>query len=79
MDRFPFPDDLIEAQRQWHATYRALAVPRPLHATDLRRRLLLLSARVYWHPFWSTSEGWSPAARVELRQLTAGDRRADAA
>ncbi|WP_075268716.1 hypothetical protein [Streptomyces sp. Tue 6075] len=47
---------------------------RPRHATELRRRLLLLSVRVEWHPFWST-----PAARVELRRLTAGDRRTDAA
>ncbi|WP_367540404.1 hypothetical protein [Streptomyces globisporus] len=74
MDRFPFPDDLIDAQREWHATYRALAVPRPRHATELRRRLLLLSVRIHWHPFWST-----PAARVELRRMTAGARNVDAA
>ncbi|MFB6664689.1 MULTISPECIES: hypothetical protein [unclassified Streptomyces] len=79
MDCFPFPDDLIRAQREWHATYRALAVPRPRRATGLRRRLLLLSVRIHWHPFWSTPEGWSPAARVELRRLTAADRRTDAA
>ncbi|MEU5138012.1 hypothetical protein AB0H02_37165 [Streptomyces californicus] len=70
---------MIEAQRQWHSTYQALAVPSPRHAAELRRRLLLLSARVYWHPFWSTSEGWSPAARLELRRLNAGHRKADAA
>ncbi|MEU6938670.1 hypothetical protein ABZ943_18490 [Streptomyces rubiginosohelvolus] len=79
MDRFPFPDDLIDTQREWHATHRALAVPRPRHATELRRRLLLLSVRIYWHPFWSTPAGWSPAARVELRRLTAGDRQVNAA
>ncbi|MGW3503001.1 hypothetical protein ACWDMY_20210 [Streptomyces globisporus] len=79
MDRFPFPDDLIAAQREWHDTYRALAVPRPRYATELRRRLLLLSVRIEWHPWWSTPAGWSPAARVELRRMTAGDRRADAA
>ncbi|MFI0005772.1 hypothetical protein ACH4NR_37050 [Streptomyces globisporus] len=78
MDRFPFPDDLIAAQREWHATYRALAVPRPRHATELRRRLLHLSVRIHWHPFWSTPAG-PPAARVELRRMTAGDRRTDAA
>ncbi|MFF3036416.1 hypothetical protein ACFVS7_36085 [Streptomyces rubiginosohelvolus] len=79
MDRFPFPDDLIDAQREWHAAYRALAVPRPRHATELRRRLLLLSVRIEWHPWWSTPAGWSPAARVELRRMTAGDRQADVA
>ncbi|MGW6463646.1 hypothetical protein [Streptomyces rubiginosohelvolus] len=79
MDRFPFPDDLIDAQREWQATYRALAAPRPRHATELRRRLLLLSVRIHWHPWWSTPAGRSLAARVELRRLTAGDRRADAA
>ncbi|WP_030705170.1 MULTISPECIES: hypothetical protein [unclassified Streptomyces] len=78
MHRFPFPDDLIAAQREWHATYRALAAPRPRHATELRRRLLLLSVRIEWHPWWSTSAGWSPAARVELRRLTAGGRSAGA-
>ncbi|MFE1545712.1 hypothetical protein ACFW61_35365 [Streptomyces microflavus] len=79
MDHLRFPDDLIRAQQQWHDTYRALAAPRPRRATELRRRLRLLSVRIHWHPFWSTPNGWSPAARVELRRLTAGDRRADAA
>ncbi|MFE1892661.1 hypothetical protein [Streptomyces microflavus] len=74
MDRFPFPDDLIHAQQQWHDTYRALAAPRPRRATELRRRLLALSARIQWHPFWSTAAGRTPAARVELRQRTAADR-----
>ncbi|WP_103511366.1 hypothetical protein [Streptomyces sp. SM13] len=69
----------IRAQQEWHATYRALAVPRPRHATELRRRLLLLSVRVHWHPWWCTPAGWSLAARVELRRLTAGERRTDAA
>ncbi|MEU6628447.1 hypothetical protein ABZ905_09145 [Streptomyces parvus] len=78
MDRYPFPDDLIRAQRDWHATYRALA-ERPRHATELRRRLILLSARIHWHPWWSTPAGWSPAARVELHRMTAGARQADAA
>ncbi|MFB8381166.1 hypothetical protein [Streptomyces rubiginosohelvolus] len=69
----------INAQREWHATYRALAAPRPHHATELRRRLLLLSVRIHWHPWWSTPAGWSPAAWVELRRLTAGQRRTNAA
>ncbi|MFD5199938.1 hypothetical protein ACFWM7_07205 [Streptomyces sp. NPDC058375] len=79
MDPFPYPDDLIHAQREWHAAYRALAVPRPRHATELRRRLLHLSVRIHWHPFWSTPAGWTPAARVELRRLTLEDRQGDAA
>ncbi|MDX2922340.1 hypothetical protein [Streptomyces sp. NE06-03C] len=79
MDRYPFPDDLIDAQREWHAAYRALAAPRPRHTAELRRRLLLLSVRIEWHPWWSTPAGWSPAARVELRRLAAGDRKAEAA
>ncbi|MEU8445982.1 hypothetical protein AB0F05_36880, partial [Streptomyces microflavus] len=74
MDRLPFPDDLIRAQQQWHDTYRALTAPRPRRATELRRRLLALSARIHWHPFWSTAAGRAPAARVELRQRTAADR-----
>ncbi|MFI1185760.1 hypothetical protein [Streptomyces californicus] len=78
MDRFPFPDDLIRAQQEWHATYRALAVARPARATELRRRLLHLSVRTHWHPWWSTPAGWSPAARVELRRQTAQGRRAGA-
>ncbi|MFB7049560.1 hypothetical protein ACFCX7_25820 [Streptomyces microflavus] len=74
MDRLPFPDDLIDAQREWHAAYRDLAVPRPRRTTELRRRLLALSARIQWHPFWATPAGRTPAARVELRQWTAADR-----
>ncbi|MGW9191258.1 hypothetical protein [Streptomyces rubiginosohelvolus] len=66
MDRCTFPADLIDAQREWHAVYRALAAPRPRPATELRRRLLLLSVRIEW-------------ARGELRRMTAGDRRAEAA
>lgn len=79
MGRFPFPDDLIRAQREWYVVYRALAVPRPRRATELRRRLLMLSTRIEWHPFWSTPDGWTPAARVELRRQTRQNRQADAA
>ncbi|MFI5791338.1 hypothetical protein [Streptomyces sp. NPDC051640] len=49
-------------------------MPRPRGATELRRRLLL-SVRIEWHPFWSAPAGWTPAARMELRPLTGGDRR----
>lgn len=79
MDRFRFPDDLIRAQQEWHATYRALAVPRPRRTAELRRRLLSLSVRIHWHPFWSSPAGRTPAARVELRQRAAGGRARGAA
>ncbi|MEU0382618.1 hypothetical protein ABZ093_35840 [Streptomyces cyaneofuscatus] len=79
MARHLFPDDLIRAQREWHATYRALAEPRPRRTTELRRRLLALSVRIHWHPFWSTPAGRTPAARVELRQRAAEGRTRGAA
>ncbi|GGU67863.1 hypothetical protein [Streptomyces daghestanicus] len=34
----------------------------------LRRRLLRLSVRLWWHPYWDTARS-APAARTELRQL----------
>ncbi|MFF8471962.1 hypothetical protein [Streptomyces griseus] len=77
MGSFPLPDDLVRAQQEWHATYRALVVPCPRGATELRC-LLHLSAPVEGHPFWSTPDGGSPAARVKLRRLAGGDRRLDA-
>ncbi|MDX3055969.1 hypothetical protein PV394_12600 [Streptomyces sp. NE06-03E] len=79
MESFPFPDDLVRAQREWHDTYRALALPRPRRATELRRRLLALSVRIHWHPFWSTPPGRTPAARVVLRQRTGEGRRTEGA
>ncbi|MCM2412160.1 MULTISPECIES: hypothetical protein [unclassified Streptomyces] len=69
MESIPFPDDLVQAQRLWFATYRELAAPRPRRTTALRRRLLALSVRLQWHPFWSTPPGRGPGARVELRRL----------
>ncbi|MFC9005654.1 hypothetical protein [Streptomyces microflavus] len=48
--------------------------PPPRRAAELRRRLLALSVRIQWHPFWATPAGRTPAARVELRQRTAADR-----
>ncbi|MFD8956320.1 hypothetical protein ACFXKH_35860 [Streptomyces caelestis] len=77
MDCFRFPDDLIRAQQDWHDTYRALAVPHPRRATELRRRLLRLSVHIQEHPFWSTATG-AAAARVELRRRTDDGRRATA-
>ncbi|MBT2392578.1 hypothetical protein J7E87_24895 [Streptomyces sp. ISL-1] len=68
MVRTMFPHDLVRAQHDWNRTYAALAAPRPGNTTVLRRRLLRLSVEVFWHPFWSTGRGRSPAARVALRQ-----------
>ncbi|MFJ8026049.1 hypothetical protein [Streptomyces sp. NPDC096311] len=66
MESAPFPHDLVQLQRAWNRTYDALAAPRPVANTVLRRRLLMLSARLWWHPFWSGS-GRMRAARMELR------------
>jgi len=79
MERFPFPEDLVRAQQEWHNTYRALAFPRPRRATELRRRLLALSVRIHCHPFWSTPPGRTPASRVDLRRRARGGRRTESA
>ncbi|MFE9674694.1 hypothetical protein ACFYO5_11340 [Streptomyces sp. NPDC006259] len=68
MDMTDFPDDLVQTQAAWNATYDALAAPRPRNTTALRRRLLLLSGRLWWHPYWETVPS-VPAARCELRQM----------
>ncbi|MFJ8314033.1 MULTISPECIES: hypothetical protein [unclassified Streptomyces] len=62
-----FPDDLLQAQREWHRTYAALA-ERPVHTTALRRRLQVLSRRIETHPFFDAMPGGAAAARVELRR-----------
>ncbi|MET8860867.1 hypothetical protein [Streptomyces sp. NPDC004579] len=62
-----FPQDLVQLEVAWCRTYDALAAPRPAGHTALRRRLLVLSARLWWHPFW-TGPGRMPAARLELRR-----------
>lgn len=68
MDVTGFPDDLVQTQAVWNATYDELAAPRHRDTTALRRRLLLLSVRLWWHPYWKTAPSVS-AARSELRQL----------
>jgi len=73
-----FPDDPVQKQAAWNATYAALAVPRPHDATALRRRLLLPSVRLWWHPYWETTPS-VPAARSELRQMTRAGRAVRAA
>ncbi|MFI2040889.1 hypothetical protein ACIOK4_42080 [Streptomyces bottropensis] len=67
MERATFPQDLIELQADWQRTYAALAVPRPVHTTALRRRLQVLSGQLLFHPYWSGPDR-TPAARVELRR-----------
>ncbi len=69
MDVTDFPDDLVQTQAAWNATYEALAAPRPHGTATLRRRLLRLSALLWWHPYWETVPSVS-AARSELRQTT---------
>ncbi|MFE9679765.1 hypothetical protein ACFYO5_37655 [Streptomyces sp. NPDC006259] len=68
MDVTDFPDDLVQTQAAWNATYNALAGPRPRDTATLRRRLLFLSVRLWWHPYWETVAS-VPAARCELRQM----------
>ncbi|MEU0253785.1 hypothetical protein ABZ299_15060 [Streptomyces sp. NPDC006184] len=46
----------------------ALAAAHPGDTTTLRRRLLGLSVRLWWHPCWQTVPS-APAARCELRRL----------
>ncbi|WP_405848514.1 hypothetical protein [Streptomyces sp. NBC_01518] len=67
MEHASLPPDLIELQADWQRTYAALAVPTPVHATALRRRLYALSGRLLFHPYWSSSRRL-PGARVELRR-----------
>ncbi|MGW5276243.1 hypothetical protein ACWEQP_27570 [Streptomyces sp. NPDC004044] len=69
MEPTAFPQDLVQAQRDWIRTYEALAHPGLPHNTALRRRLLELSTQLWWHPFFTTSGGRAPTARVELRRL----------
>ncbi|WP_326600940.1 hypothetical protein OG930_45025 [Streptomyces sp. NBC_01799] len=69
MEPTAFPQNLVQAQRDWIRTYEALAQPHPHRNTVLRRRLLELSAQIWWHPFFTTGAGRAPTAREELRRL----------
>lgn len=51
MDGTDLPDDLLRTQHAWNTPYRALATPRPRNVTALRRHLLRLSVRLWWHPY----------------------------
>ncbi|MFE3249832.1 hypothetical protein [Streptomyces sp. NPDC059209] len=58
-----FPDDLVRTQRAWTTTYQTLAATHPADNTALRRELLRLSVRLFWHPYLAAHQ----AARPELR------------
>jgi hypothetical protein len=68
MDATDFPDDLVQTQYAFNAAYEALAVSCARDTAFLRRRLLRLSVRLWWHPYWTTVPS-VPAARTELRRL----------
>ncbi|MGW5491627.1 hypothetical protein [Streptomyces olivaceoviridis] len=68
MDVTDFPDDLVQTQAVWNATTRSPHPAPPRDTTALRRPLLLLSVRLWWHPYWETAPSVL-AARTELRQL----------
>ncbi|WP_405577848.1 hypothetical protein [Streptomyces sp. NBC_01190] len=72
MPHHAFPDELVQAQRDWYATYRELAGTGALgtRTTVLRRRLVRLSVRITAHPFWATLPGTAPAARMALKEMT---------
>lgn len=70
----PFPDDLLQAQREWYAVYRQLAGARhTAQTTVLRRKLQHLSVRISTHPYWTTLAGGAPAARMALKQAAWSD------
>ncbi|MEU9472347.1 hypothetical protein AB0D78_38325 [Streptomyces avermitilis] len=70
------PEDLVAAQCAWEGTYRRLADPaNRRRRTALRRRLLELSVRVWWHPYWQQAgTGQRAALRSSARELEPGAR-----
>lgn len=67
MGHHTFPLDLIQTQRDLNRVYASLE-RRPGDTAALRRRLQRLMARLACHPYWETTVGREPAAKVELRQ-----------
>ncbi|GLF98252.1 hypothetical protein [Streptomyces yaizuensis] len=59
----PIPPDLVLLQCTWYDTYARLAAGAP-DGTVLRRRLLSLSVRIWWHPYWRTV----PAGAVSVHR-----------
>ncbi|MGW2137647.1 hypothetical protein ACWCW2_16760 [Streptomyces sp. NPDC001773] len=70
------PEDLITAQRAWERTYRSLADPaNRQQTTALRRRLLELSAKMWWHRYWQQAgTGQRGALRSSEREREPGIR-----
>lgn len=69
MTSYAFPDDLLQAQRDWYAVYRRLATTdQPARTTILRRTLQRLSVQITTHPYWASIPGRAPAARMALKQ-----------
>ncbi|MCX4405659.1 hypothetical protein OG840_29665 [Streptomyces sp. NBC_01764] len=68
------PEDLVAAQCAWERTYRSLADPaNRQRTTALRRRLLELSVKVWWHPYWQQAgTGQRAALRSSARELEPG-------
>lgn len=66
---YSFPNDLLQAQRDWYTVYGQLAAAsHASQTTVLRRTLQRLSVRISTHPYWATIPGRAPAARLELKQ-----------
>jgi hypothetical protein len=77
---YSFPDDLLQAQRDWYAVYRQLAgTNHASQTTVLRRSLQRLSVRISTHPYWATIPGRAPAARLELKRTAWDDTHASGA
>ncbi|UQA97831.1 hypothetical protein K9S39_19565 [Streptomyces halobius] len=58
---YAFPDDLMQAQRDWYTAYRQLATTEnPAQTTVLRRTLQRLSVRISTDPYWATIPGRAP-------------------
>lgn len=74
MRHHPFPDDLVTAQEAWTHTYEELARPHPTDITTLRRRLIHLSVKVYFHPFWTRHAEPSAGRADLLHHVRAGQR-----
>ncbi|MEU3629129.1 hypothetical protein [Streptomyces fradiae] len=68
MEHQHIPLDLVRTQEAWAETYAALAAPGAGGTAALRQRLLRLSTRLYWHPYW-TAPGAGPTRRAELRAV----------
>ncbi|MFF4607872.1 hypothetical protein ACFY12_34685 [Streptomyces sp. NPDC001339] len=69
MTSYSFPDDLLQAQREWYAAYQQLATTEnPAQTTVLRRTLQRLSVHIATHPYWASIPGRAPAARMALKR-----------